>query len=108
MQEGGDAVIMDGGSNGPGLVPVWLYLTGEAEALARSHAKPSLMTMQMLMAFMQEVAENAGRTRSLHQPPRGSLHHRGVLGCQSPRGQDHQLESRMRENRTYGSEGGGG
>jgi hypothetical protein len=42
----------------PGLVPVWLYLAGKAEALARSYAVSSLRAVQMLMAFVTKVAEN--------------------------------------------------
>ena len=42
----------------PGLVPVWLHVAGKAEALARSYAEPLLRAMQMLMAFIMEVAEN--------------------------------------------------
>ena len=42
----------------PGLVPVWLYLTGEAEAPARSYAEQSFRARQMLMASPVEVAES--------------------------------------------------
>ena len=42
----------------PGLGPVWLHVAGKAEALARSYAEPLLRAMQMLMAFIMEVAEN--------------------------------------------------
>jgi hypothetical protein len=43
----------------PGLVPVWLHLAGEAEALARSYAELSFRAIWMLMAFVMEVVEGA-------------------------------------------------
>ncbi len=43
---------------GPGLVPVWLHVAGEAAAPARSYAELLLTEIQMLMAFVAEVAEN--------------------------------------------------
>ena len=42
----------------PGLVPVWPYLTGEAEAPARSYAEQSFRARQMLMASVTEVVES--------------------------------------------------
>ena len=42
----------------PGLVPVWLHVAGETEALARSYAEPSLRAIQLLMAFVVEVVQN--------------------------------------------------
>src|SRR5215813_11210124 len=39
----------------PGLVPLWLHVAGEAEALARSYAEPLLRAIQILMAFILEV-----------------------------------------------------
>jgi hypothetical protein len=48
---------LDDGKN-PGLVPVWLDLTGEAEAPARRYAELSFRARQMLMAFIMEVVEN--------------------------------------------------
>jgi len=50
----------------PGLVPVWLYLAGEAEALARSYAELSFRARQMLMAFIVEVVESRLDPASLH------------------------------------------
>jgi hypothetical protein len=59
--KGGRKVEMDqaGQQNeAPGPVPVWLYVSGDAEALARSYAELLVRAMQMLMAFMMEVAED--------------------------------------------------
>ena len=43
----------------PRLVPVWLHVAGEADALARSYAEPSFRAIWMLMAFVMEVVEDA-------------------------------------------------
>jgi hypothetical protein len=54
--KGGRKVEMDqaeGRTASLGLVPVWLYLAREADALARSYAKPSFRAIQMLMAFVR-------------------------------------------------------
>ena len=70
----------------PGLVPVWLYLTGEAEAPARSYAEPSFRARQMLMAFVLKVVENSVGPLLSTLAATTKLVPCRVLGRQSPRG----------------------
>ena len=70
--------------------------------------EPALRAIQMLMASVREVVLNRGN------PPVQYTGHRldacTILcpGPSVPSWEYHQLESRMREIRTSGSEGGGG
>jgi hypothetical protein len=50
---------------GTGLVPAWLYLTGKADAPARSYAARSIQEMQMLRAFARRSGER-GETLALY------------------------------------------
>ena len=70
----------------PGLVPDWLYLTGEAEAPARSYAEPSFRARQMLMAFVLKVVKNSVGPLLSTLAATTKLAPCRALGRQSPRG----------------------
>ena len=85
-----------------------LHAAGKAEALARSYAELSFRARQMLMAFIVEVVESQAGPCFSTLATTTKLVPCRMLDRQSPRGQDHRLESRMREICKSGSEGGGG
>ena len=81
------------------------------EATPRARAEPSLWTSRMLAAL--ETRVKGGRWYSIrwpnayfHESGLFSMHAARQLAGQSSRRQDRQLESRVREIRTHGSEGG--